>query len=102
MIAPPELQAAVRARALSPDPAPEAAALARHIVEMAGDSVSAIIFFGSRKSRARPDPFSAYDLFVVVGDARAFYGRLAARGAVRRPSAVLSALQAVLPPNQIS
>lgn len=102
MNAPPELGAAVRARVLPADPSPEAVAVARHIVDMAGDSVSAIVFFGSRKSRARPDPYSAFDLFVVIGHARAFYERLAARGAVRRPAAVLAALQAVLPPNQIS
>jgi hypothetical protein len=102
MNAPPELAAAVRARVLAPDPSPEAAALARHIVEMTGESVSAIVFFGSRKSRARPDPYSAFDLFVVLGDARSFYRRLAVRGAVRRPPAVLAALQAILPPNQIS
>jgi hypothetical protein len=102
MIAPPELAAAVRARVQTADPAPEAAALARHIVEMAGDSVSAIVFFGSRKSRARPDPYSAYDLFVAITDARAFYDRLAARGAVRRSGAVLAALQSFLAPNQIS
>jgi hypothetical protein len=99
---PPELRSAVRSRVWSGDPSPEAAALARQIVEMAGDSVAAVIFFGSRKSRARPDPYSAYDLFVVIDDSRAFYDRLAARGAVRRSPAVLSALQAVLAPNQIS
>ena len=102
MNAPPELVAAVRARALPRGPSPEAVALARHIVDMTGDSVSAIVFFGSRKSRARPDPYSAFDLFVVVEHARAFYDRLVARGAVRRAPAVLAALQALLPPNQIS
>ena len=102
MNAPPELLAAVRDRVLPVDPSPEAAALARHLVDMAGDSVSAMIFFGSRKSRARPDPYSAFDLFVVIGQARPFYERLFARGAVRRAPAVLAALQAVLPPNQIS
>jgi hypothetical protein len=102
MNAPPELAAAVRARVLGADPSPEAAALARHVVEIAGDSVAAIVFFGSRKSRARPDPYSAYDLFVVINDARAFYGRLAARRAVRRSPSLLAALQAVLAPNQIS
>ena len=101
MNAPPELLAAVRARVLT-EPSPEAAALARHIVDIAGDSVSAIVFFGSRKSRARPDSHSAFDLFVVADPARTFYERLAARGAVRRSPAVLAALQAVLPPNQIS
>jgi hypothetical protein len=102
MTAPPELEDAVRARVLASDASPEASALARHIVEMAGDSVAAILFFGSRKSRARPDPYSAFDLFVVVERSRVFYDRLAARGAVRRSPAVLSALQAFLPPNQIS
>src|SRR6187200_2821179 len=101
MNAPPELAAAVRERVRVP-PAPEAAALARHLVEMAGDSVAAIVFFGSRKSRARPDPHSAFDLFVVVDHPRSFYERLAARGAVRRGPGLLAALQAVLPPNVIS
>ena len=102
MNAPPELAAAVRERVLGGDPSPEAAALGRHLVEMAGDSVSAVVFFGSRKSRARPDPYSAYDMFVVITDTRAFYHRLAAHRAVRRSPAVLAALQAVLAPNQIS
>ena len=102
MNAPPELAAAVRERVLTAEPSPEAAALARHLVEMAGDSVSAIVFFGSRKSRARPDPYSAYDMFVVITDARAFYGRLSAHRAVRRSPMLLAALQAVLAPNQIS
>ena len=102
MNAPPELAAAVRARVLAADASPEAVGLARHIVDMAGDSVSAIVFFGSRKSRARPDPHSAYDLFVVVDNARAFYGRLHAEGAVRRAPGLLAVLQAVLPPNVVS
>jgi hypothetical protein len=100
--APPELKAAVLARVVPAEPSPEALALARHLVELAGDTVAAIVFFGSRKSRAHPDPHSAYDLFVVIEDSRRFYERLSARGAVRRAPGVLSALQAVLPPNQIS
>lgn len=102
MNAPPELAAAVRARVLTADPSPEAAALVRHVVGLAGDSVAAVVFFGSRKSRAHPDPYSAYDLFVVVEDSYSFYSRLAAGRAIRRSPAVLSALQSLLPPNQIS
>lgn len=96
----PELAAAVRAAAGVPSP--EAAALAAHIVALAGGSVAGIVFFGSRKSRARPDLHSAYDMFVVVDDARAFYARLHAGGAVRRGPGLLAALHSVLPPNQIS
>jgi hypothetical protein len=96
----PELAAAIRAAA--GEPSVEAAALARHIVALTGNSVAGIVFFGSRKSRARPDLHSAYDMFVIVNDARAFYGGLRAHRAVRRAPALLAALQAVLPPNQIS
>ena len=102
MTAPPELAAAVRARALPGAPSPEASAIARHIVGIAGDAVAGIVFFGSRKSGARPEPYSAYDLFVVGADARAFYARLAAARAVRRPAWLLAGLQRVLPPNVVS
>jgi hypothetical protein len=102
MNAPPELEAAVRARALPAAPSPEASAIARHLVGLAGDAVAGVVFFGSRKSGARPDPGSAYDLFVVVEDARSFYARLGAAQAVRRPAWLLAGLQRVLPPNVVS
>jgi hypothetical protein len=102
MSAPPELAAAVRERVLPAEPSADAAAIARRLAEAAPGTVDGVIFFGSRKSRARPDPHSAYDLFVAVSDPRAFYGRLAAAGLVRRSPAVLANLQRILPPNVVS
>lgn len=102
MNAPPELVQAVRARVLPKEPARDAALIAGRIVALAPGAVSAVIFFGSRKSRARPDPHSAYDLFVVASDPRALYDRLSASGLVRRSPATLAGLQRVLPPNVIS
>jgi hypothetical protein len=102
MNAPPELVAAIRERVRPREPSAEAVAIARRIADLAPGAVSAVIFFGSRKSRARPDPHSAYDLFVVASDPRAFYDRLSASGLVRRAPATLAGLQRVLPPNVIS
>ncbi len=102
MNAPPELVAAIRERVRPREPSAEAARIAGRIVELSAGAVSAVIFFGSRKSRARPDPHSAYDLFVVASHPRAFYDRLSASGLVRRSPATLAGLQHVLAPNVIS
>lgn len=64
--------------------------------------VRAVIFFGSRKTRAGPDPYSAYDLFVLSERYLPFYRSLHAAGLLRRSPSLLAALNAVLPPNQIS
>ena len=54
-----------------------------HAVEDRGGSATrAIVFFGSRKTQARPDAWSAYDFFVVVDRYRPFYD-----GAARARSA---------------
>ena len=102
MHAPPELVAAIRARVLPGEPSRDAALIAGRIVALAPGAVDAVLFFGSRKSRARPDPHSAYDLFVVASDPRALYDRLSAAGLVRRAPSTLAGLQRVLPPNVIS
>ena len=102
MNAPPELVAAVRERVLPAEPSPDAAAIGRRLAELAPEAVSGAVFFGSRKSRARPDPHSAYDLFVAVSDPRRFYDRLAEAGLVRRSPGTLAGLQRVLPPNVVS
>jgi hypothetical protein len=61
-----------------------------------------VIFFGSRKTGARPGVGSAYDFFVVTSGYRDFYDALRAAGALRRPASIVSALNALMPPNQIS
>jgi hypothetical protein len=104
---PPELpigdatRAAIRDRALPPSGDPDAGAVAR-AVAAAGGGVRAVLFFGSRKTRARPDAYSAHDLFVLTDDYRAFYAGLRRAGALRRSPGLVSALNAVLPPNQVS
>lgn len=92
---------ALRARAVTEVPRPEAEAAAT-LATLAEGSVVGVLFFGSMRTGASPDPWSAYDFFVVVTAYRPFYAALAAKGRVRRRPWLLAALNAVLPPNQIS
>src|SRR5438445_234150 len=50
----------------------------------------------------RPDAYSAYDLFVVVSAYVPFYRSLRRAGRLRRRPALAAALNAWLPPNQVS
>jgi hypothetical protein len=61
-----------------------------------------VLFFGSRRTRAGADAWSAHDFFVVVKAYEPFYAALAAGGRLRRPPRLLALLNAVLTPNQIS
>jgi hypothetical protein len=100
---PPEtLRAAVAARVRPAEPRPDAVAVARAVAEAGGEAVRAIVFFGSRKTKARPDAYSAYDLFVVVSAYTPFYRSLRAQGRLRHHPALGAALNAWLPPNQVS
>ena len=96
------LREAIRVRAFPRERNADAAAMARAVVEGGGESVLAIVFFGSRKTQARPDPWSGYDLFVVTREYRAFYRSLQEAGALKRSRSVVAALNTILPPNQIS
>lgn len=98
----PGLRRALRAQLDPPPAAGRAADLARAIVSLGGDTVLGIVFFGSRKTRAAPDRFSAYDLLVVVDRYSRFYRRLERAGALHRPAWLLAVLNAVLAPNAIS
>jgi hypothetical protein len=98
---PDALRAAVRARVLPASPDAGAREAARAVEERSGHAPRAIVFFGSRKTQARPDAWSAYDLFVIVDRYRPFYDALRRSGALRRPGALVSALNRPLPPNQI-
>src|SRR5688572_17502897 len=102
MLPPPELREAVRQRVVSRPVAAEALAAAGEVAILGGGAVLGVVFFGSRKTRARPDPYSAYDLFVVTTPGRPFYEALAARGAVKRSASLLALLGEVLPPNVLS
>jgi hypothetical protein len=94
------LREAVRSRVCAPAH-PDALELASGLRARSDGTIAAIVFFGSRKTRASPDAWSAYDLFVVVTGYRAFFQALRAHGALRRPAWLVAALNAVLPPNQI-
>lgn len=96
------LRAAIRERILPKQPHREALAVARSVVESGGESVLGALFFGSRKTQAGHDAWSAYDLFVLTRDYRDFYRSLKARGSLKRGPALVTALNRVLPPNQIS
>ena len=54
------------------------------------------------RRKARPDAYSAYDLFVVVSAYTPFYRSLRDQGRLRHPPALVAALNAWLPPNQVS
>jgi hypothetical protein len=96
------LLAGLRSRAFPNHLSEDSAAVAQTVVDRGGDSVLGIVFFGSRKTNARPDRWSGYDLFVLTRDYLGFYRSLKTRGALRRGPALVSALNSVLPPNQIS
>lgn len=81
---------------------PAAGALARFVAETGSDAVQGVLFYGSRRTGATPDPWSAYDFFVLTSDDDAFYRALKARGRLRRGPWLVAALNAVLPPNQTS
>jgi hypothetical protein len=93
---------ALRPRALPERADPVAAAAARAVAERGGPAVRAIVFFGSRKTRARPDAWSAWDFFVIVSAYREFYDALHRAGLLGRPPALASGLNAVMPPNSIA
>jgi len=76
--------------------------VAASVAKAGGASVAALVFFGSRKTRARPDEHSAYDFFVLTHDYSGFYRSLHASGVLHRPPWLMAALNAVLPPNVIS
>jgi hypothetical protein len=82
---------------------PEAGALARQLAGIGGDSVRAVLFFGSRKTGASSrNRFSAYDLFVTVTSYRDFYARLHGAGQLRRPAGLVAWLNTWLAPNQVA
>jgi hypothetical protein len=100
-LTPPALAEAVRTRSL-PAGEHEGTRAARALAEAAGGEVDAVVFFGSRKTGARPDAHSALDFFVVVRDERRFYRALRGAGLVRRGPRLLAALGRLLPPTSIS
>ena len=81
---------------------PEARELAERLVVDAGPSVRAVLLYGSRLLRTRPDRHSALDFVVLVDDYRAFYSGLSSAGELHRPVGLMTSLSRVLPPNVIA
>jgi len=78
-------------------------ALAQAIVRAGGDSVQAVILYGSHLLRAAaPDRHSAVDFVVIVDAYGAFYRGLRSAGELPRPPWLMSALSHVLSPNVIA
>ncbi len=95
------LRQAVAARTMSPIP-PDVGDARDAVRAVAGQSLRALVFFGSRKTGARPDAASAYDFFAVVSGYRAFYAEAARAGVLRHRGTLAAVLNTVLPPNQVA
>jgi hypothetical protein len=96
------LRETIRERAFAlPESSPIVEA-AREMARLGGGWLRAVIFFGSRRTRPSDDPWSAYDFFLLTEGYLEFYRSLAANGALRRGPALVAALNAWLPPNQVS
>ena len=76
--------------------------VAASVAQAGRGSVAALIFFGSRKTRARTDEFSAYDFFLLTHDYSPLYRSLEDSGSLHRPAWLMAGLNRVLPPNVIS
>ncbi len=80
----------------------EVALLAERLRAAAGEVLASVVFFGSRRSGAATNPWSAYDLFVVVDAHRPFFTALRAAGLCGRRPGLMAAVGGVLPPSQVS
>lgn len=76
--------------------------LAGQVVEAGGGAVRAIVMYGSRLLRTRPDAHSAYDFVVIVDEYRPFYAALRAAGELPRPIWLMTAMARILAPNVIA
>jgi hypothetical protein len=81
---------------------PEARELAERLVSDAGSSVRAVLLYGSRLLKTRPDRHSALDFVVIVDDYRSFYEHVVRAGELDRPISVMTGLSRVLAPNVIA
>jgi hypothetical protein len=81
---------------------PEALELAERMVTDTGDSIRAVLLYGSRLLKTSPDRYSALDFVVIVDDYEAFYRGLSDAGQMHRPVRLLTAISEVLPPNVVA
>jgi hypothetical protein len=100
---PAALERAVAERALRDPADPALAAAVMRLAEAAGASLVGLVFFGSRCSgAARANEWSAYDVFVLVEDYRAFYRAAREAGLSGKGPGLLSIVSRWLPPTQYS
>lgn len=78
---------------------PTALALRDALLQASGDSVKALVMYGSQLVKADARSASAWDLVVIVDDYRAFHKALRRTGHYRRPAWLLNLLSRTLPPN---
>ncbi len=76
--------------------------LAEGLVSAAGDSVCAVILYGSHLLNTSPGEFSAYDFVVVVDEYHRFYREMKRTHELHRPAWLMATLSRVLPPNVIA
>jgi hypothetical protein len=81
---------------------PRLAETVRALAEAGGDSVAAILLYGSHVQASSPDRWSAYDFLLVTDSYARFFKRLVAGGHHSRPWWLLTFLSHILPPNIIS
>jgi len=97
------LARAVAEQALSPSDDPALDAAVRRLAGATGPALVGLVFFGSlRTGAARANAWSAYDLFVVVEDYRAFYEALSRAGLTGKRPGLMALVSGWLPPTQCS
>ena len=88
-------------RALAAELSAGARDAAEALVRAGGADLRGLVFFGSRRTSAAPDPWSAQDFFVATRGYRGFYRSLRASCQTHRHPLLLAALNALMPPNQV-
>jgi hypothetical protein len=78
--------------------APDARALARTVVDAAGEHLTGILIYGSQLLRAEPNRHSAWDMVFVVDRYGPFHRALVDAGLHRGPAWILDVMARVLPP----
>lgn len=81
---------------------PEARGLAESLAADAGDDLRAVLLYGSRLNKTRPDRHSALDFVLVVREYRSFYASLSAAGEMHRPVGLMTSMARILAPNVIA
>jgi hypothetical protein len=99
----PGLAGEVAARALSRTDDRALDAAVERLARVAGGALGGVVFFGSRLTgAAKANAFSAYDVFVIVDEYRAFYERIRAAGLSGKRPGLMVLLSRGLPPTQVS